>query len=290
MIDVRTKEKRLTKIQLKELISVGSYRHAFSPLLARLKALRKRQEGQGRLPSMLKIGHRGAAGSRPENTFSSFDHALQKGADYLEFDVQRTKDGTLAVIHDPTVDRTTDGRGKVSGLTWKELRNLDAGSWFSKEYTGEVIPSFTEVLDRYADKAGLLIELKKPALYPGIEEQIAEELKNRKLDNGSGYRIIIQSFDRSSMKKMHTLLPSIPIGILLNYTPKRITGRELEHIAEYASFLNPKHTVASRQLISRIHQKGMKAVIWTIRTEKEAEKALNLSADGIVTDFIELLD
>jgi glycerophosphoryl diester phosphodiesterase len=269
---------------------LGIYRNAFSPLLARLKSLRKVQGAHGHLPSKLKIGHRGAAGSRPENTFSSFDLALQMGADYLEFDVQRTKDGRLAVIHDPTVDRTTDGKGKVAGLTWKELRSLDAGSWFSKEYAGEIIPSFTEMLDRYGDKAGLLIELKKPALYPGIEEEIAEELKRRKLDKGTACRIIIQSFDRSSMEKMHKLLPSIPVGILLNYTPKRMTGRELERIAKYASYLNPKHTVASRQLLDRIHQKGMKAIIWTIRTEQEAEKAMKLPADGIVTDFIELID
>ncbi|MEN8699147.1 glycerophosphodiester phosphodiesterase [Bacillus infantis] len=269
---------------------LGSYRNALTPLLARLRALRKVQEAHGSLPSKLKIGHRGAAGSRPENTFSSFDYALQLGADFLEFDVQRTKDGELAVIHDPTVDRTTDGKGKVSALTWNELRSLDAGSWHSKEFAGEVIPSFTEMLDKYADKAGLLIELKKPALYPGIEEQIAEELKSRKLDKGPETRIIIQSFDRSSMEKIHSLLPSVPVGILLNYKTKRMTGRELEQIAKYASYLNPKHTIASRKLLDRIHQKGMKAIIWTIRTEKEAGKALRLPADGIVTDFIELLD
>ncbi len=269
---------------------MGSYRNALTPLLARLRALRKVQEAHGSLPSKLKIGHRGAAGSRPENTFSSFDYALQLGADFLEFDVQRTKDGELAVIHDPTVDRTTDGKGKVSALTWNELRSLDAGSWHSKEFAGEVIPSFTEMLDKYADKAGLLIELKKPALYPGIEEQIAEELKSRKLDKGPETRIIIQSFDRSSMEKIHSLLPSVPVGILLNYKTKRMTGRELEQIAKYASYLNPKHTIASRKLLDRIHQKGMKAIIWTIRTEKEAGKALRLPADGIVTDFIELLD
>jgi glycerophosphoryl diester phosphodiesterase len=272
------------------MMCLGSYRNALTPLLARLRALRKVQEAHGSLPSKLKIGHRGAAGSRPENTFSSFDYALQSGADFLEFDVQRTKDGELAVIHDPTVDRTTDGKGKVSALTWKELRSLDAGSWHSKEFAGEVIPSFTEMLDKYGNKAGLLIELKKPALYPGIEEQIAEELKSRNLDKGPETRIIIQSFDRSSMEKIHSLLPSIPVGILLNYKKKRMTGRELEQIAKYASYINPKHTIASRQLLDRIHQKGMKAIIWTIRTEKEAGKAMKLPADGIVTDYIELLN
>ncbi|RYI32415.1 glycerophosphodiester phosphodiesterase [Bacillus infantis] len=270
--------------------SLGSYRNGLTLLLARLKVHRKVQEAHGSLPAKLKIGHRGAAGSRPENTFSSFDYALQMGADFLEFDVQRTKDGRLAVIHDSTVDRTTDGKGKVSSLTWKELRSLDAGSWHSTEYAGEIIPSFTEMLDKYAGKAGLLIELKKPALYPGIEEQLAEELKSRELDKGPGSRIIIQSFDRSSMKKIRSLLPSIPVGILLNYKTKRMTARELEQIAKYACYINPKHTIASRQLLDRIHQKGMKAIIWTIRTEKEAGKALKLPADGIVTDFIELLD
>lgn len=128
-----------------------------------------------------RIGHRGVAGYCPENTFPSYDRAIEMGADYLEIDVQLSKDRRLVVIHDSLVDRTTDHKGKVSDFTFKELRKMDAGSWFSTKYSGACIPSFEEVLDKYADRVGLLIELKKPSLYPGIEKMIAEELKKENL-------------------------------------------------------------------------------------------------------------
>src|SRR5690606_1278247 len=92
----------------------------------------------------MKVAHRGAAGYCPENTFASFDRALEMGADYLEIDVQLSKDGEIVVIHDPLVDRTTNGKGRVASYTFNELHKLDAGSWFSTEFADERIPAFNE--------------------------------------------------------------------------------------------------------------------------------------------------
>src|SRR5699024_7462523 len=151
---------------------------------------------------MVNIAHRGASGHAPENTIAAFDKAFEMKADYIEIDVQMTHDGELIVIHDTTVDRTTDGTGAVSDFTFEEIQQLDAGSWFSEEFAGEQIPTFEEILDTYRGKIGLLIELKSPELYPGIEEKVADALKERNMDQPNNQKIIIQSFnqDRKSTR------------------------------------------------------------------------------------------
>ena len=129
---------------------------------------------------MENVAHRGATGYAPENTIAAFDLAVDMKADYIEIDVQRSKDGELVVIHDTTVNRTTNGSGKVGALTFEQLRSLDTGSFKGEQFAGEQIPTFEEILDRYHGKIGILIELKAPELYPGIEEQVAEALKDKK--------------------------------------------------------------------------------------------------------------
>lgn len=160
------------------------------------------------------VAHRGASGYAPENTIAAFDLAVDMKADYIEIDVQRSKDGELVLIHDTTVNRTTNGTGRVGELTLEQLRKLDAGSWFGSEFAGELIPTFDEILDRYRGKIGILVELKAPELYPGIEAQVAEALKKRNMDKSKNNKIIIQSFNFESVKKVNELLPRIPIGVL----------------------------------------------------------------------------
>ncbi|WML49480.1 glycerophosphodiester phosphodiesterase family protein [Neobacillus sp. PS3-34] len=235
-----------------------------------------------------KIGHRGAAGYCPENTFVSFERAFEMGADYIELDVQLTKDGRLAVIHDTTVNRTTNGKGRVSDFTMDELKKLDAGSWFREEFKDEQIPELGEVLDRFVGRVGLLIELKKPLLYPSIEEKTAEELIKRNISKGNE-NIIVQSFDRKSMKRFHSILPSVPVGILVKYNGPGLSNMELRKIAEYASFINPKITIANKRVLNRISQHGLKAIIWTIRNRRDATRMKELQPAGIVADYPDLL-
>ncbi|GLB60477.1 putative glycerophosphoryl diester phosphodiesterase YhdW [Cytobacillus sp. NCCP-133] len=234
-----------------------------------------------------KIGHRGAAGYCPENTFPSYDRALEMGADYLEIDVQLSKDGKLVVIHDTLVDRTTDHKGKVSDYTFDELRKMDAGSWFSPKFRGAVIPLLEEVLDLYADRVGLLIELKKPSLYPGIEERLAEELRKRNLHLKGNDHIIVQSFEKESMQKFKKLLPEVPVGILINYPPDKI---EMKEISKYASYVNPKWTIVNKRVLYLIHSNGMKAISWTVRSKREADKLKHFPLDGIAADYLDLIN
>ncbi|MEH7306115.1 glycerophosphodiester phosphodiesterase [Neobacillus drentensis] len=238
--------------------------------------------------SPLKIGHRGAAGYCPENTISSFQKALELGADYLELDIQMTKDGELVVIHDSTVNRTTNGKGKVMDFTLPEIQNLDAGSWFHRKFAGEKIPSLSEVFDEFAGKIGFLIELKKPSLYPLIEEKLAEELMKREFTTGDR-QIIVQSFDRESLKRFHELLPSIPIGILVrNAGLKMISNKNLKSFASYVSYVNPKISMVNKRMIKRIHLHGFKTIIWTVKRKNDLKAIKNLHVEGIVSDFPDL--
>lgn len=258
-------------------------------LAAAYRLLKRQTRSQAGFKPM-KIGHRGAAGYCPENTFSSFYNALELGVDYLEIDVQLSRDGELVVIHDPTVNRTTNGKGKVKDLTLKELQSLDAGSWFDAKFAGEKIPAFNAFLDEFAGQAGLLIELKKPSLYPNIEVKLASELMKRGLSAGKNDEIIVQSFDRNALKRFHNLLPSVPIGVLVKKLGGNgISTKDLQSFSEYASYVNPKITMVNKRLIKRIHQHGFKTIIWTVKKKSEAKMLSRLGIDGIVSDFPDVI-
>ncbi|WP_071459238.1 glycerophosphodiester phosphodiesterase [Bacillus massilinigeriensis] len=227
-------------------------------------------------------GHRGDAGNYPENTIISFDSALRHGADFIELDIQQTKDGSLVVIHDHTVDRTTNGKGKVGEMSFEEIRLLDAGSWFDSRFKGETIPAFTEVLERYRGKIGFLIELKKPSLYRGIEAKVAETLKDFGLDSPGMHPVIIQSFDRNSLVKMKRLLPGVPRGLLVRHRPYGVFNWELRRITAFADFFNPKRTMLKSSLVRKAHQHGLKMIVWTAANKSEAEQLRATGVDGIV--------
>jgi glycerophosphoryl diester phosphodiesterase len=233
----------------------------------------------------LKIGHRGAAGYCPENTLSSFKKALELGADYLELDIQMTKDGELVVIHDTTVNRTTNGKGRVKDFHLREIQSLDAGSWFDSKFTGEKIPALYEVFDEFAGKIGFLLELKKPALYPQIEEKLVEELKKRELTS-EDRQIIVQSFDRDALKHFHELLPSIPIGVLVKNTGMNIiSNKNLKAFENYVTYINPKITMVNMRIIKRIHHHGFKTMIWTVKKRNDLKTLKKLQVEGIISDY-----
>ncbi|WP_416435200.1 glycerophosphodiester phosphodiesterase [Priestia megaterium] len=235
------------------------------------------------------VAHRGASAYAPENTIAAFDKAVEMKADYIEIDVQRSKDGKLVVIHDTTVDRTTDGSGKVGNLTFKELRNLDAGSWKGEQFAGAQIPTFDEILDRYHGKIGILIELKAPELYPGIEENIAGKLKEQNLDKPQNEKIIVQSFNHNSMKKMNELLPKVPIGVLTSSSADT-TEQALQEFSIYADYFNPSYGIVTPDLVNQVHSLGMKIGSWTVRSQEAANFLLNVGVDAIITDYPDYVD
>jgi glycerophosphoryl diester phosphodiesterase len=235
------------------------------------------------------IAHRGATAYAPENTIAGFDLAVEMKADYIEIDLQRSKDGELVVIHDITVDRTTDGTGKVGELTFEQLRSLDAGSWKGKQFAGEQIPTFEEILDRYHGKIGILIELKAPELYPGIEEQVAAALTERNLHKPQNEKIILQSFNFESMKKMDQLLPKVPIGVLTS-NRAHTTLEALHEFAQYADWFNPSYGIVTEELVNHVHALDMQIGSWTVRSQEAADFLFDMDVDAIITDYPDYVD
>ena len=236
---------------------------------------------------MVKVAHRGASGHAPENTMRAFQKGFEMKADYIEIDVQMTKDGELVVIHDTTVDRTTNGTGKVGDLTLEEIKQLDAGSWFSDTYAGETVPTFEEVLDTFRGKVGILIELKAPELYPGMEEKIANALNERNMNRPNNKKVIIQSFNHESMKKSKELLPNLPHGVLAGASWSKVTKEQLSQFATYADYFNPNMNIVTNELVRDVHETGMEIYPYTSRSQEQALHLFDLNVDGIITDYTE---
>ncbi|KON90278.1 hypothetical protein AF332_12375 [Sporosarcina globispora] len=223
------------------------------------------------------IAHRGASALAPENTLASFEKAIELGFDYIELDVRLSKDKQLVVIHDADVQRTTDGEGQIEYFTVKDLKKLDAGSWFSPAFAGEKIPLLNEVLTRYSGKIGIIIEMKSPENHPGMTEILADTLKWFK----SSSQIKVQSFHVNELKKFHQLAPKIPAGLLLS------KPLDLFHLASYrdfASFLSVHHLLLSKSFINQAELFGYEIYSWTISKQYQFADMQRLGVQGIISD------
>jgi glycerophosphoryl diester phosphodiesterase len=223
------------------------------------------------------MAHRGASAYAPENTLASFKLAVEQHADWLEMDVQETSDGQLIVIHDLTVDRTTNGHGNVRNFTFEQIRQLDAGSWFDPKYAGERVPTFEEVV-AYARDAGVRIfpETKDPRFSPGIEEKMAAIIA------AYGYedRTIVQSFDGSSLERMRKIDPKLRLAAL--YTASTPLKGDPPAGAEIVG--PPWEMIAGDlSLVRDAHAAGRQVVIWTADARPSIQMMLDARVDGIIT-------
>ncbi|MCM3046768.1 glycerophosphodiester phosphodiesterase [Bacillus altitudinis] len=226
------------------------------------------------------IAHRGSSSAAPENTIAAFDVAVEQGADYIELDVQMTMDQHVVVIHDDTVERTTNGNGLVKSYTLDQLKKLDAGSWFDQQYTNERIPTLQEILERYSQRIGILIEIKHPKRQIGIEKAVA------RIINRFAYsrHIIIQSFDVHALQRIKALAPSLRTALIIKPDAFKLTKRKLTTYSSFANCLNMKKTMINRWWIDRIHTFEMDVFIWTVKDQKTADRIKKYPIDGVVTD------
>jgi glycerophosphoryl diester phosphodiesterase len=275
--------KRIVTVLAGVGIAMSSFAGTAAAEPAELSSIVSKQEQQ----KMINVAHRGASGHAPANTMAAFHKGFEMKADYIEIDVQMTKDGELVAIHDTNVDRTTNGTGAVGSLTFEEIRQLDAGSWFGPEFAGEKVPTFEEILDAFRGKVGILIELKAPELYPGIEEKVAEALKERNLHRPNNEKIIIQSFNHDSMQTSKELLPNVPHGVLVGGSWADVTEEQLAEFATYADYFNPNMNIVTHDLVADVHEADMKIYPYTSRSQEQALRLFDLGVDGIITDYTE---
>ncbi|MFE1951581.1 MULTISPECIES: glycerophosphodiester phosphodiesterase [Streptomyces] len=250
-------------------------------------------DGTGR---QVVIAHRGASAYAPENTLEAVDKADELGISWVENDVQRTKDGALVVIHDNTLSRTTNveqvypdrAPWNVRDFTAAEIAKLDAGSWKGAQFAGARIPTLHQYLERVdRNHQRLLLEIKSPELYPGIEDQILRQLGRDGWLRHSRvkHRLIVQSFSADSVKTVHQRRPDIKTGFL--GTP---AVADLPAYAKFADQINPSHTTISAGYVDAVHalkgphDKPLEVFTWTVNDTANAVKAIGFGVDGIITN------
>ncbi len=221
---------------------------------------------------MIIIGHRGAKGYIPENTIASFEKAIAIGVDMIELDVYALKSGEIVVIHDPTVDRTTNGTGNVADYTFSAIRKLDAGN-------GQLVPLLTEVLDIIHRRMPINIELKGAGSARGVAKIIRHYTRHL------GWRqdlFLVSSFDIEELRTFARLSPKTPTATLFTRVPASYwqkTPDETDHPAN----ISVAHL--TRKTVQNAHKKGMRVYAYTINSRSEAQRMRKLFVDGIFSDY-----
>ncbi len=228
----------------------------------------------------LVIAHRGLSSRFPENTMRSIREALRLRVDAIEIDVRSTKDGVLILMHDETLDRTTDGRGAVGELTWSEISRLDAGSWMSPDFAGERVPRLDEVLAEVAGRVVLHIEVKEPATV----RRIVHTVKLHKAEEW----VVIASFHEEALTRSRQLEPRIPVTLIAGpLQVERGGGPEnliFRAVARGACGLALHHSLITRDLTHYARARNMSLVAWTVNDPSEARRLAEAGVGAIVTD------
>jgi len=225
------------------------------------------------------VAHRGASGHAPENTLAGFELALRMGADAIECDVHLSRDGQLIVIHDFTVDRTTDGHGPVARQSSVELKKLDAGSWRGPEFAGQRIPTLSEVLDLARGRARVAIELKQgPVYYPGIEQTLGAAVRYA----GMAEDVLVISFDHFALRRLREIAPEIAVGVL--YAARPVDGVAMARAAD-AQILEPQWSMVTADDVEAAHEAGLLVVPWAVNDPEQMSSILALGVDGLATDY-----
>src|SRR3989338_8852408 len=209
------------------------------------------------------VGHRGAMGHAPENTIASFEVGRQMGAEFVECDVHLSKDKEVIVIHDERVERTTNGAGLIRDLRLSQIKRLDAGSWFSKKFKGETVPTLRELLDWTKHKTslhkyqmGVAIEVKnEPVRYLDIAERLVEAIAEAGMES----RVVVISFDHGGVKRLKILNPKIATGILYNDALEDPIRRAFNMKADA---LFPLRNLVPQTLVQKAHQSGLAVATW----------------------------
>ena len=231
------------------------------------------------LPSphdFLIIAHRGASSYAPENTMAAFDLALQMEASHLELDVHLTRDDHLVVIHDATVDRTTNGTGPVADQTLTVLQTLDAGAWFGEAFAGARIPTLADVLARYQGRAHLHIELK------GHTAHLPQRTVDLVRAHGMAQHVTFTSFQHPHLRTMRAYAPELPTGWLVGEISEAVIAQA--H-ALGCTQLCPRAPLVTPEIVQRLHAERFRVRAWGVANEAMMRQVVEAGADGMTVNF-----
>lgn len=233
----------------------------------------------------IRIGHRGAAGTHPENTMSAFRQAVAVGAQGIELDVHLTADRQVVVIHDPFLDRTTDTEARVGDLTLAQIQQVDAGAWKGEPFKGERVPSLVDVFQWAPPGLQLYVELKGgSSVYPGIEELLLELIDA----HGVRDRVQFSSFDHDGLSRLRELDSTIPIGMLYNWLDDN-DDPVAKALAHKFSALHPSHKLVTPELVAKAHAAGLTVIAWAPNEPADIARMKECGVDGIMSDYPERL-
>lgn len=232
-------------------------------------------------PSPIILAHRGDLAHAPENTLPAFSQAIQKGADGVELDAKLTADGHVIVFHDMTVDRTTNGKGKVASFPLDEIRKLDAGAWFDSKFAGTKVPLLEEVFETVGKDKLLNIELTNYSTpKDGLTQKVCELIKK----HNNQAQIIFSSFFASNLKIAKQVLPEIPRGLLAMPGIVGLWARSFGFMFGDYQALHPHISNASKEQTQRAHRIKRRVHVWTANTPEEILRLKDFGVDGIFTD------
>jgi glycerophosphoryl diester phosphodiesterase len=227
------------------------------------------------------LAHRGASGCAPENTLAAFELAMQQGADGVELDVQLTQDGHLVVIHDETLDRTTDGSGWVKDHTLAQIKALDASQGHS-EYPQQRVPTLEEVFNLLSDTGMMInVEIKDSVVaYPGIVEKVLAVIDQRDWE----YRVIVSSFNHLTLARIRQIGSLVSTGVLFQdvlYEPWNYAHQI------WATALHPHYLYVDgvAGLIDEAHNCLLEVNTWTVNDPADMDRMLARGVDGLITNY-----
>lgn len=254
-------------------------------------------QGNGSHSAVQVIAHRGSSGAAPENTLAAVELALRQDADVVENDIQRTADGALVIVHDTTLARTTDVEAvfpdrapwNVRDFTLAEIRQLDAGAWFAPEFAGQRVPTLAEWAHAVGRQSGMLLEVKSPELYPGIEIDVDRELRalpefTHALRHN---RVMMQSFNHEWLRAYDAVAVSVPVGLLFAGGPP--SESQLADAATWAQAANPALGDMTQDTVAMIHDYGLKTYTWTVNGGQDMRRAISWGVDGVITNYPQVL-
>ena len=227
--------------------------------------------------NILLIGHRGASNLAPENTLKAFELAIELGADFLEFDVRKTKDEEIVIMHDPSVFRTTHRFGFVKNLTLKKIKSLNAGD-------GETVPTLKELLATTKGKIGYMCEIK----VKGISEEVVKIL----IDNNVLDSTILISFKHKELLKCRIEHPEIKLGAIIpsgfGWISSWFFRKSLISKLREKNFfsINPLFPLVNKKFVNFAHEKGLRVFPWTVNSKNKMKKLSRIGVDGILTNQI----
>ena len=224
------------------------------------------------------IAHRGASGNAPENTLAAFERAVALGAGFIETDLHLTRDSRFVVIHDPTLERTTNGHGNVRDITLAEIRKLDAGMWFDREFMGQQVPTLEEVLEFGAKHDVIFyLELKYEAAW-GMHHSLMGALQK----SGAAARSIVISSSESTLAALRQVDSAAMMGLIFEEANQDYAKAGIELGVRQ---LCPKFDLVSSETVEAAHRLDLQVATWTVDDVPTMHAMIEAKVDGIMTNF-----